>query len=206
MTIQFRSARPEDEEAAVPLVYSSGPSAFDFVFNTAGHGNALDFLRHAWRDGAGEFGFRNHVVGTIDDKVVVAGGGWSGKTGLAFMVAGAKQIISHYGLTGGAPVIVRGLRTEGVIPPPSAQQFYLGHLGVLPALQGQGIGKLLIAYLLDMGRAQGFATAALDVAVTNVRGQALYERLGFQVMRERQSTLQNKFGRVANHRHMQLML
>jgi ribosomal protein S18 acetylase RimI-like enzyme len=206
MDIQFRPARPDDVDVAVPLVYSSGPSAFDFVFSTDNDGSALDFLRSAWLDGAGEFGYRNHVVGTLDDRITAVGGGWSGKTGISFMAAGARQIVSQYGLWGGVPVIFRGLRTEGVIPPPSAQQFYLGHLGVLPELQGKGIGKLLIAHLLESGAVQGFKIAALDVAVTNDRGQALYERLGFHVNVERQSKLKNKFGQVANHRNMQIAL
>jgi hypothetical protein len=30
--IQVRPARPDDLEAAVPLIYSSGPAAFDDVF------------------------------------------------------------------------------------------------------------------------------------------------------------------------------
>ncbi len=206
MNIQFRPAGRDDAEAAIQLVYSSGPNAFDFVFNTDKNGMAIDFLRNAWLDGAGEFGYRNHTVGTLDGRVVVVGGGWSGKTGVSYMVAGARQIIAQYGLWCGMQVIVRGLRTESVIPPPSAQHFYLGHLGVVPELQGQGIGQLLIRHLLDLGKAQGYTIAELDVAVTNTRGQALYERLGFHVMQERKSGLRNRYGCVADHRKMQLRL
>jgi ribosomal protein S18 acetylase RimI-like enzyme len=206
MTLTIRAAETADVETAVQLIYSSGPNAFNYVFNTGGKGSALDFLRMAYLDGAGEFGYRNHLVVVEDGKVVASGGGWSGKNALAFLVAGARQIFSHYGLICGVQVIIRGLRTEAVIPPPSSSQFYLGHLGVVPDLQGRGIGKVLIAHLLEQGRAAGFKVAALDVAVTNPRGQALYERLGFKVDRERASTLNNAHGFVANHRHMQMEL
>jgi len=206
MTISIRKAEPADVETAVNMIYSSGPNAFNYVFNTDQKGTALDFLRMAYLDGAGEFGYRNHLVVTEAGRVVGAGGGWSGKTGLAFLVAGARQIFSHYGLVCGMQVVIRGLRTEGVIPPPSSDQFYLGHLGVLPELQSRGIGKLLIRHLLDQGIAAGFKCAALDVAVTNPRGQALYERLGFKVVRERASNLKNAHGYVSNHRTMQLDL
>jgi hypothetical protein len=38
MQIQFRPATPEDVEQAIPLIYSSGPAAFDYIFthNTPG--------------------------------------------------------------------------------------------------------------------------------------------------------------------------
>jgi len=203
MQIKFRQATPADVEATIQLIYLSGPNAFNFVFSTDTKGSAIDFLRKAYLDGAGEFGYRNHVVGIENGRVVATGGGWSGQNGLAFMLAAARQIFSQYGLISGAEVITRGLRTESVIPPPKRNQYYLGHFGVLPEMQGQGIGQLLIHYLLDKGRAAGFKTAVLDVATTNVRGQALYERLGFVVTKERMSALKNVHGYVANHRRME---
>jgi ribosomal protein S18 acetylase RimI-like enzyme len=77
---------------------------------------------------------------------------------------------------------------------------------VLPGLQSRGIGKLLIDHLIRQGKAAGFKVAALDVAATNPRGQALYERLGFVVTKERRSTLRNAHGRVADHRHMEMAI
>jgi len=41
------------------------------------------------------------------------------------------------------------------------------------------------------------------VAVTNPRGQALYERLGFVVTGERRSSLSNASATVPDHRHME---
>jgi ribosomal protein S18 acetylase RimI-like enzyme len=204
MEIVFRPAAPDHAEAAVPLIYQSGPDAFNYVFTVPGKGGPLDFLRYAYADGAGEFGWRNHVVATLGDEVVGAGGGWSGKSGLAFMLAGARQILGFYGLRAGLGVIVRGLRTEAVIPPPAGDRHYLGHLGVLPHMQSRGVGKALIAHLIGCGRERGFTVAALDVAATNARGQVLYERLGFIVTRERRSKLKNAHGAVADHRHMEL--
>ncbi|MBV8666289.1 MAG: GNAT family N-acetyltransferase [Burkholderiaceae bacterium] len=206
MLLEFRDAEPTDIDIAVPLMYQSGPDAFNYVFTVPGKGGPLDFLRYAYADGAGEFGWRNHAVGILDGKVVATGGGWSGKNGLAFMLAGARQILGFYGLFAGLGVIVRGLRTEAVIPPPASDRHYLGHLGVLPEMQSRGIGKALVDYLLDAGKKAGFKVAALDVAVTNGRGQVLYERLGFAVTKERFSSLKNAHGVVANHRHMEMAI
>jgi hypothetical protein len=36
MSIAFRMATPADAEAALPLIYSSGPAAFDYVLAVPG--------------------------------------------------------------------------------------------------------------------------------------------------------------------------
>ena len=62
MAFQIRAARADDVAAAVPLIYSSGPAAFDYVLARNG-ADATAFLAHAFANGAGEVGHRNHVVG-----------------------------------------------------------------------------------------------------------------------------------------------
>ena len=203
MKIAFRSAVAADVEAAVPLIYSSGPAAFDYVFTLDSGPTAEDFLRRSFLDGAGEFGWRNHVVGELDGRIVAAGAGWSGEMGFRFMIAGARQILGCYGAIAGAGVIGRALRVEAIVPPPSRTRFVVAHLGVRPETRGQGIGQALIEHLLDRGRRRGVEIAALDVAVTNPRGQALYERLGFIVTGERRSRLSNASATVPDHRHME---
>lgn len=206
MPLLFRPASPADAADAVPLIYASGPAAFDFVFRVPGRLSALDFLQRAFVDGAGEFGYRNHVVATEDDAVVAVGATWTGRSNFAFAVSAARQILGAYGPVAGSGVISRGLRIETVVQPPPKDRLYVAHLGVRPELRSRGIGEALVRHLLAASRAPGVTAAALDVAVTNPRAQALYERLGFVVTRERESRLANAQGRVANHRRMELKL
>ena len=148
------------------------------------------------------------MIGSPDaaGAVVAAGAAWGHRSNPGFALAVARQILACYGPLVAAGVILRGLRIESVIPPPSRGLHYLAHLGVQPALRGQGVGGALIEHLLAQARAQGRAVAALDVAATNPRAQSLYERLGFQVTRERVSRLANAQARVSNHRRMELSL
>ncbi|HZV37115.1 MAG TPA: GNAT family N-acetyltransferase, partial [Pseudoxanthomonas sp.] len=95
---------------------------------------------------------------------------------------------------------------ERVIQPPLRGMHYLAHLGVAPGLRGQGIGRALVAHLLEQGRAQGKRRMALDVATDNSLAQALYERLGFAIVGERHSTLANAQGAVPAHRRMERVL
>lgn len=203
--VRFRAATPDDVVAAVPLIHSSGPTAFEYVFAVPGRGDAQNFLAYAFVDGAGEFGWRNHCVGELHGRVVAVGAGFGGESTPAFTLAAARQIFGHYRLRSPG-VVARGLRVERVIQPPVRGMHYLAHLGVAPGLRGQGIGGALVAYLIEQGRAQGKRRLALDVATTNPLAQALYQRLGFVVAGERDSTLANAQGTVPAHRRMERML
>jgi GNAT superfamily N-acetyltransferase len=201
--LTFRAASATDVATAVPLIHSSGPEAFEYVFTVPGVGDAQAFLRRAFVDGAGEFGWRNHVVGVLDGAVVAAGAGFGGVTKWSFTLAAARQILGHYGWRHAAGVIARGLRVESVIPPPSGAMYYLGHLGVSPLLRWQGMGSALVGHLLAVRPADAGGPVILDVALTNPHAQRLYERLGFAVIGERRSTLANAYGRVPDQRRMQ---
>lgn len=201
--VRFRAATAQDAAAAVPLIHSSGPAAFDYVFALPGHGDARAFLHRAFVDGAGEFGWRNHLVGELEGVVVAVGAGYGGETSLAFTLAAARQILAHYGLRHAPGVIARGLGVERVIPPPGRGMHYLAHLGVSPALRGQGIGRALIDELVRRGVQAGRRRMVLDVATSNPRAQVLYERQGFVVTGERRSALANAWGAVPDHRRME---
>jgi ribosomal protein S18 acetylase RimI-like enzyme len=204
VSFDFRPATPADADAAVPLIYSSGPATFDYVFCVPGKGTAVQFLRQAFLDGDGEFGFRNHVVGVRDGIVVATGAAWSGDATLSFTLAAARQILRFYGLVSGLGVIARGLKVESVIRPPARDCWYVAHLGVRPELRSQGIGARLVEHLLAQGRERKLPYAALDVAITNPRAQQLYERTGFRVTRECVSHLANAQATVASLRRMEL--
>jgi len=197
MPLKFRPAEARDAEEAVPLIYSSGPAAFDYVFKRAGL-SAEGFLLSAFVDGAGMFGYPRHWVGELGGNVVAVGTGYSGDVNLRNMLSASRQILMNYGPISALPVMINGLRLEQIIQPPPKQTYYLAHLGVAENMRGQGIGTRLVEHMLKLGRAAGFQQAALDVAASNPLAQALYERLGFSLAQERISSL----AEIANHRYM----
>lgn len=199
MTLHFRPARSDDAEAAVPLIYSSGPAAFDYVFGGTPKGTAQDFLHKAFVSGAGQFGYRQHWVGEQDGRVVAVGTALSGEVNLRNMRVAAGQIMGFYGPLHCWKVLWSGLQMERIVLPPPKCTFYLAHLGVNRASTGQGIGTQLIDYLLQQGRGAGFSITALDVSAGNPLAQRLYERLGFVVQIERASHLPG----IAAHRYLQ---
>jgi ribosomal protein S18 acetylase RimI-like enzyme len=200
--LTFRAAAPTDIADAVPLIYSSGPSAFDYVFDVGNSLGAQGFLRFAYLQRGGEFGWQAHRVAELAGRVAAVGAAFDGRAVLRFTIAGALQILRFYGPIRAWGVMVRGLRTETVIQPPRAQEYYLCHVGVREELRGQGIGARFMRHLLEGLDADRHRCATLDVAVTNPRAQLLYERLGFVVDVLRASKLENRRGRVADHYRM----
>lgn len=203
MNILFRPARAEDVALAVPLIYSSGPAAFEYVFTDKVRGNAAAFLHTAFIHKRGEFGYANHTVVEVDGQVVGIGATFSGRDHFPFVIAAVQQILTFYGPLRCWRIIRQGLQVEQIVQPPKSDLHYLSHLGIAPAWRGQGIGAQLVEHFLQQGKEMGRNAAALDVAVTNPRAQALYERLGFVVTQELPSTLKNEHATVAAHRRME---
>ena len=199
--LRFRISRAEDAQASAPLVHASGPESFDYVFTTA-RGTATAFLAYALARPGGEFGYGTHVVAELDGRVVACGAGWT-HGGARFALATAMPAAAWLGVRATPGAYRRGMQAETVMPPPAPGEYYVGHLGVDPALRGRGIGEALVDYLLDPARVAGCRVAVLDVSAENPRAQALYTRLGFTVTATRNSAFANAYGRVPAHRRME---
>ena len=59
------------------------------------------------------------------------------------------------------------------------ERFMLDGICVAPAARGKGVGTMLLHALFDEGKARHHEFARLDVADSNQRARALYERHGF---------------------------
>ncbi len=205
MTI--REAQAEDVAVAVPLIYSSGPDTFDFVFSYKTRLDAKAFLAEAFVTGKTEFGYRNHWVMEEGGHVVAIAAGHTGKTARGFLWPTIGLTLRSNGLWAGAALIRRGLQAEGIIVPPKASDtFYIGQVGVASDYRGRGLGGTLLDYMHDEGRKQGARIAVLDVSMENPQAQALYTRMGYEVTGELSSTLRNGAGYVPSHRRMELSL
>jgi ribosomal protein S18 acetylase RimI-like enzyme len=61
-------------------------------------------------------------------------------------------------------------------------------IAVVPSMRGRGIGSQLLTGLLDRARSEGFAAVSLSVEKANPSIK-LYERYGFQAVREEGDTV-----------------
>lgn len=74
-------------------------------------------------------------------------------------------------------------------------EVHLLDISVHQACQGQGVGRQLLAHLMDVGRSHGGANMFLEVRVSNKTAIALYEQMGFNEMGIRRNYYPAKDGR-----------
>jgi len=180
MELLFRRAEPKDADEVPRFVYSAGVESFDYVFSQ-GNLTALDFLRYAFLEGGGFFGYRNHVVVAVAGRVVGTGAFYSGHEYNDLSKEIGRQIFRFYGLPKFLPVMRRSFQALSLTPPPKKNMEYIANLGVSEEMRSRGIGTALLDRHKEAARGKGRLVYALDVSVNNSRAQALYERFGFKV-------------------------
>lgn len=202
--IAFRTCVPEDVEKAVPLIYSSGPSAFDYVFKT----NSItshDFLKYAFQREGGEFSFDNHSAVVVHESLVGVGAIFTSTRAKKFMFKDFLNIVRFYRF-GAFGVLIRGLRIEQILRPPNKNEVYLGHLGVVEEERSKGYGQQLIQFLMQEAKKNTSSYFVLDVSEENPNAQRLYIRLGFKVHKYVSGKYKSKFGYVPNFFRMHFKL
>lgn len=199
--IKFRPCIPSDAKEAVPLIYSSGPDAFNYVFCN-GKFTAIDFLNSAFKTKGGEFSYDNHTAILLDDQLIGVGSAFSGKKAGGFTLHDARKIIKLYKL-GAISVMRRGLQVEQIIKLPKKNEIALAHIAIKPEHRSKGYGQVLMDHLMTTTNRESTQYFMLDVSKLNPRAKALYERLDFVETKMNSSKLSNEYGTVADHYRME---
>lgn len=200
--IELRPSQKAEVDVAIPLIYSSGPPSFEYVFQNK-KVTAQDFLRYAFVREGGEFSYQNHHSLYRDGQMVGIGSAFNAKEASAFTVADALNIFRFYGFKSFA-AIKSGLKVEQLIKLPEKDEIAIAHLGILPELRGQGLGTKMIELLQEKANKTTNSYWVLDVSEENPKAKALYERLGFKITHKNISKLKNQYSYVANHFRMEL--
>jgi len=200
--IAFRMTSPQDVTLAIPLIFSSGPNTFRYVFCSKDPQQAERYLADVFIGLDTEFSHRVHLGMYLDDELVALGCIKTASQNIGFMWAALKSIFRHFSWLEGVGIIWRGLKTETIICPPNKRAAILCDLGVSTSKRGLGLGSKLIAALESRALAMGYNVVELDVAEDNPQAHALYLRLGYQDQHHNQSSLRNSFGFVPSHTRM----
>jgi len=199
--IELRPSQKDELDIAVPLIYSSGPDAFEYVFKNK-KGDAKDFLRFAFQRKGGEFSYLNHVSLYLEGVMVGIGSFFNAQEASRFVVSDGLNIIKKYGLNS-PKVITKGLMVERVIRPPIKNEMAITHLGIIPEMRSKGLGSELLR-LIHSKIDQTQYRIVLDVSEKNPRAKALYQRMGYKVINIEESRLSNTYAVVPNHYRMEL--
>ena len=199
--IEFRPCIPEDVNEAVPLILSSGPPAFNYVFTNKGS-TATDFLKYAFQRKGGEFSFDNHYAVLLNQNLIGIGSVFSELKAKGFMLKDALNIVRFYSINASS-VLIRGLRIEQILKLPQRNEICLAHLAIAENQRSKGYGQKLIQYLMGQVEKNSSDYFVLDVSEENPRAQQLYERLGFKVHKHVLSNYSSNYGYVPNFFRME---
>ncbi len=200
--IEIRPCIPEDVDQAIPLIYSSGPHAFSYVFKTKKH-LATDFLSFAFKRNSGEFSYDNHWALLVDDQIVGLGTKFSHQKAKTFTKREVINICRYYKSKAPA-ILLRGLKLEQVLQLPKKNEVCIAHLGVNPKERSKGYGRSLIEFLIRAHSSSPNTRFVLDISEQNPRAKVLYEKLGFRTTKFVTSKLKNRFGFIPNHHRMEV--
>lgn len=185
MNLIIRSAVKKDSEQIIPLIYSSGPAAFDYVFNTP-----IAFLKKSYNKGRSQFGYQNHHVATLDEHVIASIACFDREQARVLQLGCILDMLKFYKWQFIANAI-RGLRFETLIPKPKKLSLYIAHVGVVQTMQRQGVGRQLIDWAIKHATQQGYQSVSLDVAQNNCVAEHLYKSLGFIETKYNRSKINN---------------
>lgn len=80
-------------------------------------------------------------------------------------------------------VLESGQKVEGyVFARAVANEFHVSNLAVSSAMRGQGLGSLLMSFMIKKARLLGCDIAYLEVRTNNLAAIRLYQKLGFSII------------------------
>lgn len=181
--IQTRPAQAGDAGAVTALMYSASPRLYDFIYQTA-QSSALDYIAYEFSSGRGFCGHRAISVGVVDGRVVATASYYDAAQEHWLTLGTIGNVIRYFGPLRAWPVLLRARHTGSVMKPPDRGEWYLANFGVHPDFRGRGLGSRLLKREIARARQSGVRAIVLDVDRTNPGAEALYARLGFQVVRD----------------------
>lgn len=196
----IRTATPADAALAAPLVLSSAPDVYAYLFTRLGK-QAEEFVRHCLTLDKGLFGCQAHTVVELDGQVVGVASFYS----KAEYFRWAKQtspIVAAYYRWRVPFMLLRLNASQRWMVPPVENELYLANFGVATGLRGQGIGGQMLQYGLALAQQRELAIYSLDVSVANPNAERLYQRFGMHSISE--ASFPGARGRVSDSRRMQM--
>lgn len=186
MSVQFRQATAEDAAAAAPLVYSSSPEMFEYVYGQE-NPSPLAFIEYAYKSRNGFFGYPLQTVGYEQDRneVIFNIAHYGGDQAVRLTLQTAMLAFSFYGIWGGLRILRKTLHLSRMFIIPQHDSELLANAGVAKGFRGRGIFTACFEDIIEQVTAQGKMRIELDVNMNNPGARNLYERLGARIVDER---------------------
>lgn len=166
--VVIRKAIPSDSEAIASCLLIAME---DIVFRFIGKDDpqlARDFMLFFVSSKGNQYSYENCWVALENDRVVGAVNVYDGA-----LLAQLRQPVIDY-------LHIRHQRTLIAEDETQAGEFYLDTIGVLPSVQGMGIGSKLLHFVVDDFVVKRHRTLGLLVDDENPNAKRLYLKVGFK--------------------------
>jgi ribosomal protein S18 acetylase RimI-like enzyme len=177
--IRIRPARPDDAPLAAAVFRLSLDHLADYLFGADGRATEVALTR-LFSLNAGRFGYGSAFVAERNRQplgMLVAFPG-ADLNRLSLSVVKYLPRALGWNLFG---FVARSLSLASV-KESEADEYYVSNLAILPAAQGQGLGKHLLIHADERARALGLAKCSLTVAIENRAALRLYKRQGYDIV------------------------
>lgn len=204
--MKIRRAILSDADIGAALIFNSGPNSLSAMFDISQQFNALDFLRFAFSQPYGQFGFTSHLSVETSGKPIAIGSCWTHQPSQSFRSATLQSLVGFYGLELTQEVISRSQCLADIIPSPNHNELGVGHIATVENARRQGAASLLLNHFVELGNKLDKDHLVLDVEETNQQAIDLYTHFGFQKSRlSRPDDVGKELG-LTTHWHMRLSL
>ena len=198
-------ATPDMAPAASALIYLTMGKMADYLFGADNAQNAQRILTRLFREKSNRFSFQYTQVATLSGDVIGLVIAYSGRLMKSLGLPTAISLIRAGGFLGFIRFLKRAFPLFG-IKEAENDEYFISHIAVLSAHQGQGLGKYMLSQIEKTARKQGFNKISLSVDVKNEHAFSLYSQIGFNMIETiKIKSLQKQMGYSGFHRMVKVL-
>lgn len=177
----IQAATPQLAPVASALIYSTMRKMADYLFGSGDPQVAQGLLMRLFREKSNRFSYQFAEVATLEGEVSGLVLAYSGRLMKSLEWPTALHLLRAGGGLGFFRFVRRAFPLFGA-KEVEREDYFISHISVLPACQGQGLGKFLLSRAEQTAGERGFKKISLTVDVENTRALWLYFRTGFNVI------------------------
>ena len=177
--IEIRPARPDDAPLAAAVFRLSMGAFGEYLMGPDSRAAEIAAMRLFSSD-AGRFGFSLAHVAELNHRPLGMILAFPAKDITRLNLSVVKFLPRAFGWN----VFGFAARTLALanVKEAEADEFYISNIAVLPAAQGQGLGKRLLLHAGEMARTLKLKKVSLMVALENKNAQRVYKRNGYNIV------------------------
>lgn len=187
----IRGATVADADPVAKLLLEAAASVLCATFDTQ-RNQLLAFFQRSLQQADGQYGYGNHQLITIDNKVIGLGCRWHNHMGAGFSKASILALHSFWGLEKSLQIVANNAQLASYLQAPDQQSWCLGHIAIAKQYRQRGYAHQLLEHFRQQAIAAGKRRLILDVQQDNQGAIACYQAFGFTLSKQSPALVVNQ--------------